>query len=175
MVRSISHATGYRLDAFCDGLDVESPCDGDIHELALAPGLERVYVVGHDIGGLVAYASRAAIPDSAAGAIILDEALAGIAGWDRIEGHAAMWQVRFMQVPGLAEQLVAGRQTQYLGRTRDYRSWRGNRQQVHDTECHKAVEGHTGADLLVAGYARTSSLRRELNHHIRATAVCDCP
>jgi pimeloyl-ACP methyl ester carboxylesterase len=41
--------------------------------------------------------------------------LPGIAGWDEIQGHPAMWHVRFMQVPVLAEKLVAGRQADYFG------------------------------------------------------------
>jgi pimeloyl-ACP methyl ester carboxylesterase len=77
--------------------------------------LDRVYIVGHDIGGQVAYAFVRRYPEATRGAMILDTAIPGIAGWDEIQGHPAMWHVRFMQVPGLAEKLVVGRQADYFG------------------------------------------------------------
>jgi pimeloyl-ACP methyl ester carboxylesterase len=87
----------------------------DIHQLAAALKLERVYIVGHDIGGMVAYAFVRRYPQATRGAMILDVPLPGIQGWDEIQGHPAMWHVRFMQVPRLPEQLVAGRQADYFG------------------------------------------------------------
>ena len=84
-------------------------------QLAAALKLERVYIVGHDIGGMVAYAFVCRYPQAARGAMILDVLFPGIEGWDQIEGHPAMWHVRFMQVPGLAEKLVAGRPADPLG------------------------------------------------------------
>lgn len=86
----------------------------DVHQLAVALKLERVYMVGHDIGGQVAYAFVRRYPEATRGAMILDTPLPGIEGWDEIQGHPAMWHVRFMQVPGLAEKLVAGRQADYF-------------------------------------------------------------
>lgn len=87
----------------------------DVHQLAAALNLEHVYVVGHDLGGHVAYAYARRYPQDTRGAMILDTPLPGIEGWDEIQGHPAMWHVRFMQVPGLAEKLVAGRQADYFG------------------------------------------------------------
>jgi pimeloyl-ACP methyl ester carboxylesterase len=86
----------------------------DIYQLAAALKLERVYIVGHDIGGMVAYAFVRRYPQATRGAMILDVPLPGIDGWDEIQGHPAMWHVRFMQVPGLPEKLVAGRQADYF-------------------------------------------------------------
>lgn len=87
----------------------------DVHQLAAALRLERPYIVGHDIGGMVAYAFVRRYPEATRGAMILDVPLPGIEGWDEIQGHPAMWHVRFMQVPGLPEKLVAGRQADYFG------------------------------------------------------------
>jgi hypothetical protein len=47
--------------------------------------------------------------------VIFDQVLPGIDGWNEIEGHPSVWHVRFMQVPGLAEEFVADRRAQYLG------------------------------------------------------------
>jgi pimeloyl-ACP methyl ester carboxylesterase len=87
----------------------------DVHELAAALKLERVYIVGHDIGGHVAYAFARRYPGATRGAMILDTPIPGVEGWEEIQCHPAMWHVRFMQVPDLPEKLVAGRQADYFG------------------------------------------------------------
>jgi pimeloyl-ACP methyl ester carboxylesterase len=87
----------------------------DVHQLVAALKLDHVYIVGHDLGGHVAYAFVRRYPEATRGAMILDTPIPGIAGWDEIQGHPAMWHVGFMQVPGLAEKLVAGRQADYFG------------------------------------------------------------
>lgn len=87
----------------------------DVYELLLALKLERVYLVGHDIGGMVTYAFVRRFPTATRGAMILDVPLPGIEGWNEAMASPAVWHVGFMQVPGLAEKLVAGRQADYLG------------------------------------------------------------
>lgn len=87
----------------------------DIYELARALELQNIYVVGHDIGGIVAHALIRRHPKAASGAMILDVALPGIDGWEATQGQPAFWHVPFMQVPELPEQLVQGRQDAYLG------------------------------------------------------------
>jgi pimeloyl-ACP methyl ester carboxylesterase len=87
----------------------------DIHQLAQELNLERVYIAGHDLGGMVAYAFARRYPQDTRGVMILDAPIPGIKGWDEIQGDPSVWHVRFMQVPGLPEKLVAGRQADYLG------------------------------------------------------------
>jgi pimeloyl-ACP methyl ester carboxylesterase len=87
----------------------------DIDQLVAALKLQHVYVVGHDIGGQVAYALVRRHPQDLRGAMILDSTIPGIAGWDESMSGPGVWHVGFMQVPGLAEKLVAGRQAAYLG------------------------------------------------------------
>jgi pimeloyl-ACP methyl ester carboxylesterase len=86
----------------------------DVYQLASALKLERVYIVGHDIGGMVTYAFVRRYPQVTRGAMLLDLPIPGIAGWDEVQGDPSVWHVRFMQVPGLPEKLVAGRQADYL-------------------------------------------------------------
>lgn len=87
----------------------------DIHQLARQLGLEHIYVVGHDIGGMVAYAFVRRYPQVTRGAMILDIPIPGIDGWDEILGDPGVWHIHFMQVPGLAEKLVSGRTADFLG------------------------------------------------------------
>jgi len=87
---------------------------GQIHALAQALKLERPYVVGHDLGGLVTYAYARRFPESVRGAMILDVPLPGIDGWD--EAVSGFWHIGFIQAPGqIAEKLVVGRQAVFLG------------------------------------------------------------
>jgi pimeloyl-ACP methyl ester carboxylesterase len=87
----------------------------DIRQLVSTLRLERVFIVGHDIGGHVAYAFVRRYPQITRGAMILDTPIPGIEGWSEIQGHPSVWHIHFMQVPGLPEKLVAGRQAEYLG------------------------------------------------------------
>ena len=87
----------------------------DVRGLAEVLKLERAYVVGHDLGGIVTYAYLRRYPETLRGAMILDAPIPGIAGWDEAVGGPGAWHVGFMQVPGLAEKLVPGRQVDYLG------------------------------------------------------------
>lgn len=84
-----------------------------IQALAEALKLERPYLVGHDLGGIVTYASIRRFPASLRGAMILDVPMPGLAGWD--EAVAGMWHIGFVQAPGLAEKVLPGRQEAYLG------------------------------------------------------------
>ena len=86
----------------------------DLHQLAAALKLEHLYVVGHDIGGMVTYAFVRRYPQLTRGAMVLDVPIPGIEGWNEVQGDPSVWHVRFMQVPGLAEKLVTGRSADYL-------------------------------------------------------------
>jgi len=86
----------------------------DICELISQLKLEPVYLVGHDIGGMVTYAFMRRFPKATRGAMILDAPIPGIEGWNDAMTGPAVWHVGFMQVPGLAEKLVADRTVDYL-------------------------------------------------------------
>jgi pimeloyl-ACP methyl ester carboxylesterase len=104
------------------GVDESAPSDSgydaanlaeDIHQLLMSLGLEHVYVFGHDIGGMVAYAFARRYPGSARGVMILDVAFPGLDPWQEILGHPAFWHVRFHQTD-LPDKLVSGRQAEYF-------------------------------------------------------------
>ena len=97
-----------------DGYDAANMAE-DIYQLASVLKLKQVYIVGHDIGGHVAYAFVRRFPQMTRGAMILDTPIPGLEGWEEVQGAPFMWHMHFMQVPGLAEKLVDGRQAAYLG------------------------------------------------------------
>jgi len=86
----------------------------DIHQLARQLGLERPYIVGHDVGGMVPYAYARVYPQDARGVMVLDFPLPGIEPWAQVERDPALWHFHFHQTPRLPEALVAGRQVIYF-------------------------------------------------------------
>ncbi len=86
----------------------------DVHQLAEQMHLEHVYVVGHDIGGMVAYAFIRLYPESSRGLMMLDVPLPGLGPWDAVKANRITWHMNFQQTPDLPEQLLAGREAIYL-------------------------------------------------------------
>jgi pimeloyl-ACP methyl ester carboxylesterase len=95
------------------GYDAAKMAD-DVHLLAQQLRLQRVYVVGHDVGGMVAYAYARRYSETIRGAMILEAPLPGMAPWEKIAVKSHVWHINFQQVPDLPEQLVAGRQAIYF-------------------------------------------------------------
>lgn len=76
--------------------------------------LERPYLVGHDLGGIVTYAYLRQFSDEMRGAMILDAPIPGLPAWE--ESTASFWHIRFIQERDqLAEKLIVGRQDVFLG------------------------------------------------------------
>ncbi len=87
----------------------------DIQALVGRLGFERIFLVGHDWGGPVAYAYAAAYREQVRRLVLLDapivkspEQLATLQGM--------FWHLSFHAVPDLPEMLVAGRERAYLSR-----------------------------------------------------------
>jgi pimeloyl-ACP methyl ester carboxylesterase len=96
-----------------DGYDAANMAE-DVHQLAEHLHLEHVYVVGHDIGGMVAYAFARRYPETSRGVMMLDTPLPGLGPWDGVKANPITWHINFQQTPGLPEQLLAGREAIYL-------------------------------------------------------------
>ena len=81
-------------------------------------------VVGHDIGGMVAYAMAARAPTVVRRVAILDVPLPGVGPWQQVLLNKGAWHFGFHQQRGLAEHLTQGRESYYL--TRFFREKTGN-------------------------------------------------
>jgi pimeloyl-ACP methyl ester carboxylesterase len=98
-----------------DGYDVATMAE-DVYQLAQKLKLERPYVAGHDIGGMVAYAYARLHPDYLRGVLVLECPIPGVEPWEKIKAEPLLWHINFQETPDLPEQLVAGRQAIYFGR-----------------------------------------------------------
>lgn len=87
----------------------------DVHQLARTLELNQPYVVGHDYGGRVAYAFARLHPDTVRGAMIVSTPIAGIDPWDTFKASPEVWHFGFHKIPGFAEEVLAGRESVYIG------------------------------------------------------------
>src|SRR6476646_8339003 len=72
-----------------DGLDMKTAAVR-IHALVRSLGSEKVEVVGHDIGLMVAYAYAAMYPQETAKLVVMDAFLPGVEGWQAVYNNPAI-------------------------------------------------------------------------------------
>jgi pimeloyl-ACP methyl ester carboxylesterase len=96
---STTAATGYDAATLAE----------DIRGLVSSLGLKNVFVVGHGIGGMVAYAYARLHPDELTGVALLDAALPGLGPWAEIKDGPNGWVMGFNAEAELSLALVQGR------------------------------------------------------------------
>jgi pimeloyl-ACP methyl ester carboxylesterase len=93
------------------GLDMKTAAMR-VHELAKSLGVQRVELVGHDIGLMVAYAYAAQFPPETTKLVLMDAFLPGVQGWEGVYDNPHMWHFRFSGPT--PEALVRGREDIYF-------------------------------------------------------------
>jgi len=103
--------------------DSEKPLTGynkrtvaeDIYQLVLHLGKERIFLVGHDIGSMVAYAYAAAHPDAVRRLVVSEFLLPGFGLEEAMDvAHGGYWHFAFHMTPDIPEALVTGKERLYL-------------------------------------------------------------
>lgn len=84
----------------------------DVYGLVRQLGFERVFLVGHDIGLMVAYAFAGAYPEAVRRLAVLDAPLPGIDPFAQLAPER--WHFAFFAVPDLPEALVAGQERLFM-------------------------------------------------------------
>jgi pimeloyl-ACP methyl ester carboxylesterase len=84
----------------------------DMHALTASLGFDRVSVVGHDIGLMVAYAYAAQFPQATERVVLMDAFLPGIGNWKDVWLMRDLWHFHFHGEVPLA--LVQGRERIYF-------------------------------------------------------------
>jgi len=86
----------------------------DIHELIKSLGYEKIDLVGHDIGLMVAYSYAAQYPNEVEKLALLEAPIPGIGDvWEKVFTTPALWHFHFVNSP-IALQLVKGRERIFL-------------------------------------------------------------
>jgi len=86
----------------------------DIHALVQALGHQKVHIVGHDIGAMIAYAYAAQFRSAVSKLVILDAPIPGTAQFEWVVRDPRAWHMPFHMVADVPEMLVAGRERAYL-------------------------------------------------------------
>jgi pimeloyl-ACP methyl ester carboxylesterase len=86
----------------------------DIAMLMANRGVTDAYLVGHDIGGPVAYALARIHPQRVRGLMLVEAPLEGMASWTEVRNSPLMWHLGFHQTAGISEKLLAGREDVYV-------------------------------------------------------------
>jgi pimeloyl-ACP methyl ester carboxylesterase len=84
-----------------------------VHEVAVALGLRRLTLIGHDIGAMVTYSYLRRYHDLER-VVIMDIVLPGVDPWEEFLRQPFLWHFAFHTVPDLPEHLVQGRQGEYF-------------------------------------------------------------
>jgi pimeloyl-ACP methyl ester carboxylesterase len=75
---------------------------------------EKIHVVGHDIGGMIAFAYASRYPNDVASVVWGECPLPGTSCYEGIKGTPEVFHFVFHQVPDLPEFLIAGKEREYL-------------------------------------------------------------
>jgi pimeloyl-ACP methyl ester carboxylesterase len=79
-----------------------------------ALGLRDVTLVGHDVGGIIAYAYLRAYPGELRAVVLMNIAIPGVDPWNAVKNDKRIWHFSFHAVPELPEKLVSGREKTYF-------------------------------------------------------------
>ncbi|MEU5837158.1 alpha/beta hydrolase [Streptomyces diacarni] len=84
-----------------------------VHALVHHLRLDDLTLVGHDAGGMVAYAYLRQYGDLGR-AVVMNTVVPGVDPWDEVLRNPYIWHFGLHAVPGLPETLVQGRQAAYF-------------------------------------------------------------
>jgi len=85
-----------------------------IHELVKSMELSSLTLVGHDLGGQVAFSYMVRHPTSLERGVIMNVVVPGVDPWEQVERNPWVWHFRFHSIPALPEALVTDRQRAYF-------------------------------------------------------------
>jgi pimeloyl-ACP methyl ester carboxylesterase len=95
-----------------DGYDKKTSAQ-DIKNLMVELGIKKANIVGHDIGGMIAYAFAAQFPSMATSIVIIDVPLPGTDIFNSIAQDPRAWHFAFHNDPTVPEALVTGKEQFY--------------------------------------------------------------
>ncbi|MDO3637987.1 alpha/beta fold hydrolase [Mycolicibacterium arseniciresistens] len=159
-------------DAPEDGYDATQMAD-DVFALIDHLGLGAVHLVGHDIGGWVAYAGARRHPQRVLSATILETLIAGTGRFASPGVDVALWHGEFHMVPDLPEALVSGRQRDYFGYFFDIGT-RG-RGVITDADLDHYVEAYRDGPHLRAAFEMYRAIPRNIVFNDAHRDLVDVP
>lgn len=126
----------------------------DIYQLVRQLGYDRIFLVGHDVGGWMAYAFAANHRDTVRRLVIVDVPLPGI-GLEQLmdTSQGGSWHFGFNATPDLPEALVAGRERIFI-------RWFAQ----HYSRVRNAISD-ADLDEYVRSYAQSNAMRSAFSYY----------
>lgn len=152
-LRGIGESTATRAD-----YDAETQAH-DIHELTSRLAIKDAYIVGHDMGGMIAYAYARLYPSETRGVAILDGPLPGTASTDLMVKMPFLWHFTFHRLPKLPERLIGGREYTYFKRAFFLR-FAKNKQAMTDADMRHYASAYKTPEQLRAGLGLYRTYRK---------------
>lgn len=121
-----------------------------VHNLIGDLKIESVHLVGHDMGGMVAYAYARQFPPDVKTVAIVDTPIPGLTGWNEFRSQWPRWHFAFHNLPELPEALVSGREKVYL--TWFFQALAYNKSVFSDARIDRFVEAYSNRSSLHAGF-----------------------
>lgn len=137
----------------------------DIYQLVRQLGFERIFLVGHDWGGPVAYAYACAHPSDVCRLVILDVMIPG-AGLEQIpqmSRRGGLWHISFHGVRDLPEALITGRERIYLSWF--YRTAAYNPTAIGEEDIDEYVRCYSAPGGLRAGFEYYRAFWDDVDHN----------
>ncbi|XXX73282.1 alpha/beta hydrolase [Sorangium sp. So ce134] len=146
---------------------------GDTHKLVDALNLEQPLIVGHDIGGMVAYAYGRQFEEDASGIAILDVPIPGLAPWEALMQTPNVWHFHFHDQEPLAETLVAGQEVEYFRYFINHVA--ANPGAISDEAVAAYAEAYSTPDQLHAGFELYRAFDADREFFASQTSAIDLP
>jgi pimeloyl-ACP methyl ester carboxylesterase len=121
-----------------------------LHRLIGDLKVGAVHLVGHDMGGLVAYAYARQFPGEVKTLVIVDAPIPGLTGWQELQNQSPRWHWLFHSVPELPEAMVSGKEKVYL--TWFYQNFAANKSAFSQARIDWYVQAYSKPSALHAGF-----------------------
>ncbi|GAA1284574.1 alpha/beta hydrolase [Planotetraspora silvatica] len=143
-----------------------------VHELIQALGLTDVTLVGHDAGGMVAYAFLRRYPQIAR-VVIMNTVIPGVEPWTEVIRNPHIWHFGLHNVPALPETLVRGHQADYFAYFYDVLSVDPSKITAESRAAHAAAYASDAS--LTAGFDLYRAFAQDARDNAAASAAVHTP
>jgi pimeloyl-ACP methyl ester carboxylesterase len=151
---SAKPADGY--DKWTEAADMRGVLD--------ALGIDKAFVVGHDIGTMLAYAYAARYRDKTEKLVVMDAPVPGVPPWDDIVRSPQLWHFDFGGPD--AERLVKGRERIYLDRF--WNEFAGDPSKIGEATRRHYAALYAQPGAMRAAFAQFRSIRKDAEDNKKA-------
>jgi pimeloyl-ACP methyl ester carboxylesterase len=142
----------------------------DVRELVHLLGFGRTDVVGHDLGGMIAYDYACLFPTEVASLVLVDVLLPALGLAAELDvGHGGSFHFGFYMEPGLAESLIEGREPAFFAWW--FAKMAGTPEAVSAGDVAHYAEIYSGKAALAACFAQYRTILKDIEHDRRYATI----